>query len=75
VTEDENMEECKEEEKKEDDTQSLSSIAKHHFQCLSGAVRGGVHIQYPDPFAADMSAWIGGSMMGTLGSKHYQKKM
>jgi hypothetical protein len=72
-----------EEEKKVDGTSSMSSIAKKRFQSLRGAVNGhlnevgdrigGINIQYPDPFAADMAAWIGGSIMGTLGYSHYYK--
>jgi len=82
---DESMEEGREEEKKEDDSLAISSISRLRFQSLSGGVVGrvnddgerigGIDIQYPDPFAADMAAWVGGSIMGTLGYKHYQKKM
>ncbi len=72
-------------EKKENDSFNTSPIAQHHFQSLRGAVKGhanqnggdimgGINIQYPDPFAADLVAWIGGSVMGTLGYTHYQKK-
>mmetsp|Transcript_26804 Transcript_26804/g.56594 ORF Transcript_26804/g.56594 Transcript_26804/m.56594 type:complete len:455 (+) Transcript_26804:105-1469(+) len=73
----ETTKEGKEEEKKED---GISSISRHRFLSLSGAVFGngndrGIHIRYPDPFAADMAAWMGGSIVGTLGYKNYQKKM
>ncbi|KAL7538051.1 hypothetical protein ACHAXR_008243 [Thalassiosira sp. AJA248-18] len=81
---DENVEESKTEEKKDDSSPDISSIAKQRFQCLRGAVDGhanddgetigGINVQYPDPFSADMAAWIGGSIMGTLGHKNYQKK-
>lgn len=74
----------KEEEKKDDGSSMDSSIAKHRFISLSGAVgghvtndgmhTGGMHIQYPDPFAADIAAWIGGSVLGTLGLPKYHKK-
>ena len=77
-----NMEKGKEEEKKED----MSSISRYHFQSLRGAVAGtandkgerigGVSIQYPDPFAADLAAWMGGSIMGKLDYKdNYRKKL
>ena len=82
VSSDESLDESKdEEEKKDDGTSSMSSIAKKRFQSLGGAVNGhvnddgdrigGINIQYPDPFAADMVAWVGGSIMGTLGYSHY----
>ena len=86
VSSDESMDESKEEEEKKDDgTSSMSSIAKKRFQSLGGAVNGyvngagdrigGINIQYPDPFAADTFAWVGGSIMGTLGySQYYQNK-
>mmetsp|Transcript_12891 Transcript_12891/g.23160 ORF Transcript_12891/g.23160 Transcript_12891/m.23160 type:complete len:474 (+) Transcript_12891:103-1524(+) len=84
-SQDESMEEGKEEEKKEDGSLAVSSISRHRFKSLGGAVAGhvnndggrigGINIQYPDPFAADMAAWVGGSIMGTLGHKQYQKKM
>lgn len=72
------------EEKKEDDSLPISSMSRLRFQSLRHAVVGhvnhegknidGINIQYLDHFAADMVAWIGGSIMGTLGG-HYQKKM
>lgn len=66
----------------DDDT---TPIAKQRFQSLRGAVNGcvnqdggniigGINIQYPDPFAADLVAWLGGSIMGTLGYMQYRKK-
>ena len=81
-----NMEESKEEEKKDDSSSNISSIAKQRFQSLKGIVDGGVdesgermggiNIQYPDPFGADVAAWVGGSIMGTLSySENYQKKI
>ena len=73
----------KEEEKKEDSP--ISTISRQHFQTLRGSVDstvnddgeriGGINIQYPDPFAADLVAWLGGSILGTLDYKcHYIKK-
>lgn len=56
------------EEKKDDGSSTVSSIAKQRFQCLKGAV-GGFSVRYPEPFAADVVAWTGGSVMGTLGLK------
>ena len=68
------------EEKKEDDAGTVSSIAKQRFKCLLGAVssnsdesgahKSGFSVSYTDPFPADMSAWIGGSIMGSLELKH-----
>ena len=85
VSSNESVGESKEEEKKDDGASSVSSIARRRFRSLRGVVHGhvdddddrigGINIQYPDPFAADMVAWIGGSIMGTLGySKYYQNK-
>ena len=85
VSSDASLGESKEEEKEDDGTSSMSSIAKKRFQSLGGAVNGyvndagdrigGINIQYPDPFAADTFAWVGGSIMGTLGySQYYQNK-
>ena len=85
VSSDASLGESKEEEKEDDGTSSMSSIAKKRFQSLGGVVNGhvnddgdridGINIQYPDPFAADMLAWVGGSIMGTLGySQYYQNK-
>ncbi|KAL3766547.1 hypothetical protein ACHAW5_000782 [Stephanodiscus triporus] len=84
-SDDESAGESKGEEKKDDGASSVSSISRKRFRSLQGVVhghvddddgrRGGINIQYPDPFAADMVAWIGGSIMGTLGySKYYQNK-
>jgi hypothetical protein len=80
---DNNNDEVKDE-KKDDCTVSMSSISRRRFQSLGMAVHGqvnddddkrvgGVHIKYPDPFAADMVAWIGGSVMGSLGYSNYYK--
>ncbi|KAL3826687.1 hypothetical protein ACHAXA_001210 [Cyclostephanos tholiformis] len=77
-----------EEEKKCNIASCMSSIAKKRFHSLRGVIRGhvdgndgdngmmgGINIQYPDPFAADMVAWLGGSIMGTLGyPSQYQSK-
>jgi hypothetical protein len=77
-----------EEEKKDDAALSyISSIAKKRFRSLRGVIQGrvdgddvdgrgrGIHVQYPDPFAADTVAWLGGSIMGTLGySSQYRSK-
>ena len=84
---DESMSESIEEEKKEDGLSDMSSIARQRFRSLKGVVNGstigddgkridGINIQYPDPFAADLATWIGGSIMGTLSySQHYKKKV
>lgn len=72
-------------EKKDDCSVSMSSISRRRFQSLRMAVHGqvndddnkrvgGIQILYPDPFAADMVAWIGGSVMGTLGYSNYKTK-
>jgi hypothetical protein len=63
---------------------SMSSISRKRFQSLRMSVHGqvndddkrvgGIHIQYPDPFAADLVAWIGGSVMGTLAYSNYKTK-
>ena len=82
-----NMEESKEEEKEDDSSSSnISSIAKQRFQSLRGVVggsvneagerMGGINIQHPDPFGADIAAWVGGSIMGTLSyNENYQTKI
>ena len=67
-------------EKKEDDSVVMSSISKHRFKCLRssvmgrvderGELKGGMAVMYPDPFAADVASWIGGSIMGTLDLKN-----
>ncbi|KAL3793530.1 hypothetical protein HJC23_007270 [Cyclotella cryptica] len=67
-------------EKKEDESVTISSISKHRFKCLqpsilgrvdeSGEYRGGMTLRYPDPFAADVASWIGGSIMGSLDLKN-----
>ena len=87
VSRDESMSESIEEEKKEDGLSDMSSIARQRFRSLKGVVNGstigddgkridGINIQYPDPFAADLATWIGGSIMGTLSySQHYKKKV
>jgi len=88
VSRDESISESIEEEKKEDGYFSdISSIARQRFRSLKGVVNGsiigddgkrmdGINIQYPDPFAADLATWIGGSIMGTLSySQHYKKKV
>ena len=84
ISREESNDDIKEEKKKENVSFNTSPIAQHHFQSLRGAVKGcanqdgdimgGICVQYPDPFAADLAAWIGGSVMGTLGFTHYQKK-
>lgn len=86
ISNDESMDDdTKEDEKKDNDSFNASPIAKQHFQSLRGAVNGcvnqdggniigGINIQYPDPFAADLAAWLGGSVMGTLGFTQYRKK-
>ncbi|KAL7536622.1 hypothetical protein ACHAWF_005519 [Thalassiosira exigua] len=86
ISEDEKTEDVGQEEKKEDSSSSISSIARLRFRSLrcavdgtadaddSGKMYGGVNVRNPEPFAADMVAWIGGSIMGTLGFKHYEKK-
>jgi hypothetical protein len=74
-----------EDEKKDNDAYNPSPIAQQHFRSLRSAVHGcakpdrgnimgGINVRYPDPFAADLAAWIGGSVIGTLGYSHYQKK-
>ena len=71
---------AEEEEKKDSDAYNLSPIAQQHFRSLRGAVNGcakpmgGINVRYPDPFAADLAAWIGGSVLGTMGYTQYQKK-
>ena len=87
VSRDESMSESIEEEKKEDGLSDISSIARRRFRSLKGVVDGstigndgkridGINIQYPDPFAADLATWIGGSIMGTLSySQNYKKKV
>ncbi|KAL9185239.1 hypothetical protein ACHAXT_003016 [Thalassiosira profunda] len=85
LSSDKSMEEGKEEEKKEDSASAISSIARRRFRCLKGAAagsvdgdrsrRGGMCFRYPDPFAADMAAWMGGSILGKLRHKDYQKKL
>lgn len=70
----------KSEEKKDDETPPVSSIARHRFKSLSGCVagtadesgerKGGANVRYPDPFSADMAAWVGGSIMGSLDLKN-----
>ncbi|KAL7480265.1 hypothetical protein ACHAW6_005951 [Cyclotella cf. meneghiniana] len=67
-------------EKKEDESVSVSSISRRRFKCLRACVlgtvdergeyRGGTNFQYPDPFAADVASWIGGSIMGSLELKN-----
>ncbi|KAL7442732.1 hypothetical protein ACHAXM_008784 [Skeletonema potamos] len=59
------------EEEKKDDGMEVSSIAQGRFQRLRAAVersngRGGVQINYPDPFTADLAYWVGASVMGKL---------
>ena len=82
----ESMDESKEEEKKEDGASDISSIAKQRFQSLRSVVDGtisddgkrigSINIQYPDPFAADLAIWIGGSVMGCIGyNANYKKKI
>jgi hypothetical protein len=81
---DDNNDDEVKDEKKDDCTVSMSSISRRRFQSLRMAVHGqvndddkrvgGIHIQYPDPFAADMVAWIGGSVMGSLGYSNYKTK-
>jgi hypothetical protein len=81
---DEAKEHDQEEEKKEDGALPISAMSRRRFLSLRGVVVGrvthegdgreGMYVRYPDPFAADVAAWIGGSIMGTLGG-HYQKKM
>jgi hypothetical protein len=82
-------EEEEEEEKKDDAALSCtSSVAKRRFRSLRGVIYGrvhgddgdgrgpgGMHVRYPDPFAADGVAWLGGSIIGTLGySSQYRSK-
>lgn len=66
------------EEKKGEDTVAFSPIAKERFVCLKAAVfangeesanKDGMNICYPEPFAADAAAWIGGSIMASLDLK------
>ena len=81
---DERKDKDDDDEAKDDCSVSMSSISRRRFQSLQMAVHGqvndddkrvgGIHIQYPDPFAADMVAWIGGSVMGTLGYSNYKTK-
>lgn len=60
-----------EEEKKDD---GPSAIASFRFQSL-GKVANDAEIYYPDPLAADLAVWIGGSVMGALRqSQKYHKK-
>lgn len=78
---DKDIDEVKDE-KKDNCTVSIPSISRRRFQSLCMAVHGqvndddkqvgGIQILYPDPFAADMVAWIGGSVMGTLGYSNYK---
>ena len=70
----------KSEEKKDDDARAISSIAKQRFKCLKASVlscvdvngeqKYGMRCSYPDPFAADVASWIGGSIMGSLDLKN-----
>ena len=60
-----------EEEKKDD---GPSAIASFRFRSL-GKVANDTDIYYPDPLAADLAVWIGGSVIGTLRHSHkYHKK-
>lgn len=60
-----------EEEKKDD---GPSAIASFRFRSL-GKVANDAEIYYPDPLAADLAVWIGGSVMGALRqSQKYHKK-
>lgn len=70
-------EEC--EEKKDEDTAAISPIARERFMSLKAAILGsgegserhcGMKVSYPEPFAADVVAWIGGSIMGSLEMKN-----
>lgn len=85
ISGDDIMEESENEEKKEESPSAVSPIARQRFQSLrrcaevtlndNGERMGGINIQYPDPFAADMAVWIGGSILGTLGFKNYERKI
>jgi len=65
---------CGTEQEEEKKDEGPSAIASFRFRSL-GKVANDTEIYYPDPLAADMAVWIGGSIMGTLRhSQKYQKK-